>query len=177
MLAGCAGYDAAPLPRRPDLASGLAVLDRTIPRADGAGPAQTIDIGEPLTIDEVGLLAILNDPDLKAERGAVAGTRAQVLQASLLPDPAASFNYGALITGPGSASAAAAASLDAAAERAYAHGNLDERSLTDYQTTAFERTLQVVATERQLGENHIFVAVELGLDLPVVRIASGGVQS
>jgi outer membrane protein TolC len=66
--------------------------------------------------------------------------------------------------------AVAAAALAVTARRAYAQGNLDQRSLTDYETTALERALQVVTIERSLDEDRIFLAVELGLDLPRARI-------
>ncbi|MGH7029079.1 MAG: TolC family protein, partial [Stellaceae bacterium] len=67
--------------------------------------------------------------------------------------------------------AAAANTLAATARRAYAQGNLDQRTLTDYETTALERALQVVDFERQLGEDRVFLGVELGLGLPRTRIA------
>jgi outer membrane protein, heavy metal efflux system len=104
LLAGCAAYRPAPLPHESHLAGRLADLDRTLP-AGGVIANLRLDIGKPLTIDEVGLLAVLNDPDLKSERGEIGGARAGLLQARLLPDPSAGFSYGALIGGPGTASA------------------------------------------------------------------------
>jgi outer membrane protein TolC len=67
--------------------------------------------------------------------------------------------------------AAAARALAATARRAYAEGNLDQRSLTDYETTALRRALQVVALARTRGEDRVFLSVELGLGLPRTRIA------
>ena len=72
---------------------------------------------------------------------------------------------------------AEARSLAQTARKAYAQNNLDQRSLTDYETTALERALQVVAIERQIGEDKIFLAVELGLGLPHTRIALSGSSS
>jgi outer membrane protein, heavy metal efflux system len=70
--------------------------------------------------------------------------------------------------------AAAALSLATTARRAYAQNNLDQRTLTDYETTSLERALEVITIERQIGEDKIVLAVELGLGLPSVRIALSG---
>ena len=107
-LAGCASYHEEPLPRRPDLAATLAKLDATIPPAAATGVARRIDIAKPLTIDEIGLLAILNDPDLKSERGEIDVARAGLVQATILPNPSANFSYGQLLGGPGTTSSIAA---------------------------------------------------------------------
>jgi outer membrane protein, heavy metal efflux system len=106
-LGGCASYHPAPLPRRPDLAAGLAGLDLSIPTT-GHDPSGAVDIARPLTINDIGLLAILNDPDLKSERGELGVAGAGLLQATLIPDPTASLGYGQLIGGPGTASSIAA---------------------------------------------------------------------
>jgi outer membrane protein TolC len=60
------------------------------------------------------------------------------------------------------------------ARQAFAHSSLDQRTLTDYETTALDRGLQVVNIERQINEDKIFLAVELGLGLPPMRIALSG---
>jgi outer membrane protein TolC len=70
--------------------------------------------------------------------------------------------------------AAASQSLATTARQAYAQNNLDQRTVTDYETTALERRLEVIAIERQIVEDKIFVAVELGLGLPKVRLALSG---
>jgi outer membrane protein, heavy metal efflux system len=106
-LAGCASYPPAPLPRQPDLAAELADLDLSIPAA-GRDPSGAVDIARPLTIDDIGLLAILNNPGLKSERGTLEVARAGLLQATLIPDPTATLSYGQLIAGPGTASSIAA---------------------------------------------------------------------
>jgi outer membrane protein, heavy metal efflux system len=105
LLTGCVAYHPAPLARRPDLAPNLAALDRMVVPDGPSASTRRIDISQPLTLDDVGLLAVLNDPDLKSEPGEIGGAQAGLLQATLLPDPAASFSYGSLITGPGTASA------------------------------------------------------------------------
>ncbi|HEY3909666.1 MAG TPA: TolC family protein [Stellaceae bacterium] len=104
LLAACAN-DGLPLPTRPDLASSLAQLDLFLPKQTPRDPPPAIDTAQPLTIDQIGLIAILNDPDLKSERGQLGVARAKLLQATLLPNPAANFALAALLGGPGSSSA------------------------------------------------------------------------
>jgi outer membrane protein, heavy metal efflux system len=70
--------------------------------------------------------------------------------------------------------AAAAESLATTAREAYAQNNLDQRTLSDYETTALERRLEVITIERQINDDKVFIAVELGLGLPRMRIALSG---
>ena len=107
-LPGCATYQALPLPREPNLAGKLAALDTVVPDG-GSRTAVHIDTKRPLTIDQIGLLAILNNPDLKSEAGAIDVERAAVVQATIIPNPVASVSYGALISGPGTTSSITAA--------------------------------------------------------------------
>jgi outer membrane protein, heavy metal efflux system len=104
LLSACAHDAGLPLPEGPDLAAGLSGLDLTLPKASADDPPPTIDPAKPLTIDQIGLVAVLNDPDLKSERGQSDLARAKVLQASLVPNPAASLAYAPLLGGPGTAS-------------------------------------------------------------------------
>lgn len=98
LLDGCALYHRLPLPARPDLVGHLSRLRTRIPAV--AGEAQrTIPIDQPLAIDDVGLLAVLNDPDLRAEGGTLDVARASLLQASLLPNPSASVSYAPILGG------------------------------------------------------------------------------
>ena len=101
VLGGCAGYHAEPLPQMADLAPGLAALDVSFPALGPGRRSPTIDLGRPLTLDEIALLVILNNPDLKSAHGETGVAAAKLLQASLLPNPAATLGYGALIAGPG----------------------------------------------------------------------------
>ncbi|MGH7048685.1 MAG: TolC family protein [Stellaceae bacterium] len=104
-LAGCATYHAAPLANGPDLANGLEQLATEVPAGPGRPPYQ-INVTRPLTIDEIGLLAMLNDPELKVEFGTMDEARAELVQAELLPNPVASISYGAIVSGGGAASIA-----------------------------------------------------------------------
>lgn len=101
MLAGCATYRALPLARQPDLAASLDDLDAQVPTAGQHGP-QRLDTRPPLTLRTIGLLAILNDPDLRSEQGQMSAAQAEALQASLPPNPSASLGFAALLGGPGS---------------------------------------------------------------------------
>ncbi|MHB1302872.1 MAG: TolC family protein [Acidiphilium sp.] len=100
-LAGCAGYRPEPLASRPHLAPSVAALDRTVPGATPGDPV-TLPAGQDFTIDQIGLLAILNDPALADARGRLGLAKANVLSASVLPNPSVSLGFAALISGPGS---------------------------------------------------------------------------
>jgi cobalt-zinc-cadmium efflux system outer membrane protein len=111
LLAGCALYHSLPLPKRPDLARQLSQLRTRIPAAAGEA-ARIIPVDRPLAIDDVGLLAALNDPDLRAERGTFDSARAGLLQASLLPNPAASLSFEPLLGGAGTSAWSASLTED-----------------------------------------------------------------
>jgi outer membrane protein, heavy metal efflux system len=171
-LSGCARDHVAALPQRADLAASLASLRHTLPPRGARDPGRAIDISRPLTIDEIGLLAILNNPDLKSARGRLAVARAGLLQATLLPDPSASLGYGDLIAGPGTASSIAAsltediaalisrgARVDAAAARL---GAVDAEQLwREWQVAQKARQLAIDLYWR--GEAIRLVANERGL--------------
>lgn len=103
LAAGCAGYEPNQLPRQPNLAATVAALDRAKPGNGQISPEQ------PLTLADVGLLAVQNSPDLKAVRARRGVGQAQVIQAGLLPDPVLSGSYGVLLAGPDFANAFSAA--------------------------------------------------------------------
>lgn len=86
LLAGCAKYHAQPLPTAPDLARAPALTvpakQFLLPRlAPHPIPARGLDQ------TTVVMLAVFNDPILKAARLQAGIARAQMLQAGLLPDP------------------------------------------------------------------------------------------
>jgi hypothetical protein len=68
--------------------------------------------------------------------------------------------------------AGSAQTLLATVEKGYAQGNLDQRSFTEYETTALDREREAIALERGLGEDRITLTVELGLGLPQARLAA-----
>ncbi|HTT04640.1 MAG TPA: TolC family protein [Steroidobacteraceae bacterium] len=90
LLGACAVYHPLPIAHTPDLRPRLQDLD-----------AANIDLSRPLTAAQVGMLALLNDPDLRALRGAHELARAQLRQGSLLPNPTANITWEALLGGDG----------------------------------------------------------------------------
>jgi outer membrane protein TolC len=89
-LAACAVSTDLPLPTKPALAGSVAAL-----RHDG------IDTASPLTGSQVALLAVWNDPDLRAVRAQRGVAQAQVLQAGLLPNPQVAGAFLPLVAGFG----------------------------------------------------------------------------
>ncbi len=75
LLDGCATYQPKPLPLEPDLAGDVGHLHKPANPEGG------------LSLTEVAVLAIRNNPDLKAKRRQLGIRRAQVFSAGLLPDP------------------------------------------------------------------------------------------
>lgn len=113
-LVGCATYRPAPLPDRSNLAKTITGLRGRLEQ-QGCAAVCRINTQRPLTIDQIGILAILNDPDLKLEFGTVEEARAAVVQARLLPNPAVNLSYGAIVSGFGTASVAGSLSQSFAA--------------------------------------------------------------
>ncbi|HVU32820.1 MAG TPA: TolC family protein [Opitutaceae bacterium] len=84
-LSACATYRAKPLPDQPDLA---AVITLPVERLAVPVPVpDRIDPFRPLPEEAVVALAVLNNPDLKAQRLRAGVAAAQVFAAGLLPDP------------------------------------------------------------------------------------------
>ncbi len=94
LLSGCATYRPHPLDDSPPLAAGVATLRSEAPAVSG-GPAERreFNVADGLDLDEVGILAVLNNPDLKAERARLRVAGAQVFAAGLLPDPQLSAGF------------------------------------------------------------------------------------
>jgi outer membrane protein TolC len=94
VLAACAAPADLPLPAGPDLATSLSALQHG-----------GIDVRSPLTVSEVALLAVRNDPDLRAARAQHGVAQAQVLQAGLLPNPQVTGALLPLVAGAGTTTA------------------------------------------------------------------------
>jgi outer membrane protein, heavy metal efflux system len=103
LLAACASYHAAPLA---DSATTLAPPDIAIVSADASRidrpylQPQPVDWTQPLTPNALAVIAVLENPDLKAQRAKVGVTDAQAFAARLLPDPTFQANYDKLLAGP-----------------------------------------------------------------------------
>ena len=106
LLASCASYSPSPLPEHEDLASDLSSL--SVNAADMPLPALSshpFDPTRPLDMDEIAMVAVANNPDLKALRRRTGVASAQAFAAGLLPNPQLTFDYGFLTGGPGTTDA------------------------------------------------------------------------
>lgn len=99
VLANCQSYSPLPLNTSSASAKHLEELD--------FAPA-AITSATPLTIDTVAMLAVRNNPDLKAARAERGSAAAQILQAGILPNPPLNASYAFLLGGPGTIGAIAA---------------------------------------------------------------------
>lgn len=133
LAAGCATYAPKALPTAPDLAAAPARLTADTARLR-VGPLKTIRIDPADGLDplEIAVLAVLNSPDLVAQRRAAKVSDAQVIAAGLLPDPQLSGAVDKPIAGPDTQTAySASVGLDLAGllARTYAHraAKLDAR--------------------------------------------------
>jgi len=94
LLAGCATYQAQPLPEQASLAKSLDMLTATVNTSfdtDGTR-AHEINLADGLDLTEVAILAVLGNPDLKARRVQLDVAGAQAFAAGLLPDPQLAAN-------------------------------------------------------------------------------------
>src|SRR5487761_2284140 len=87
-LAGCASYAPKPLPERVNLprsASAIAVDPARLPFRNLS--THVFNPADGLDMDEVAMLAVANNPQLRQARDALGVARAQSFAAGLLPDP------------------------------------------------------------------------------------------
>lgn len=164
-LAGCASYHPLALPTRPNLAPGLAQLDLTLPPPEPGKAAVKLNPQGPLTPDEVGVAAILNNPDLKALPGKLDAAQADLLAATILPNPSLGFGYAFLVSGPGTADAITASISQ------------DVRSIVTYSTrvhAAKARVRQVSADslwqEWQVAQKARLLAVDINADEREIKL-------
>lgn len=80
-VSGCAVYHAEPLPDDDALLSDITML------RSAEGATLPLDFSNGVDFDEVAVVAVLNNPGLRAARAAKGVARAQVFAAGLLPDP------------------------------------------------------------------------------------------
>ncbi|MGH6851545.1 MAG: TolC family protein, partial [Methylocella sp.] len=102
LLTSCATYVPEPLSDKPDLASDarhLVVTADQFPLPELG--THRFDPRRPLDADDVAMIAVANNPDLRATRSKIGVAQAQVFAAGILPNPQFSFEYGALVGGPG----------------------------------------------------------------------------
>lgn len=102
---GCATYHPLPLADHAQLSGRIGALRHTFAAPNRGASAVRIDVDRPLSADQIGLLAILNDPELRTERGEFDVAQADVTQSATLPNPSVSLSYAALLGGPGTTGA------------------------------------------------------------------------
>lgn len=103
VLAACVGYTPDPLDRNPGVLSApvAAALSRDVAAIDRPflTPA-SIDLSAPLDLNAVATLAVIANPDLKAQRVRADVSDAQLFAARLLPDPTFSLGAAKVVSGP-----------------------------------------------------------------------------
>ena len=88
LLSGCASYRPQPLHNDAALAASVESLQAEVSALPkGTAARHAFNAADGLDLVEVGILAVLNNPDLKAQRARLAVADAQVFAAGLLPDP------------------------------------------------------------------------------------------
>ncbi len=103
MAGGCATYAPAPLTDQPML---LSAPGRDVLAADAAAIERpylrpvAIDLEQPLDTNAVAILAVLLNPDLRAQRARAGVADAQAFAAGLLPDPGFSIGADQILSGP-----------------------------------------------------------------------------
>ncbi|MDB6000528.1 MAG: outer rane efflux protein [Rhizobacter sp.] len=112
LLGGCAAYEARPLATHTDLARDA--LQLRVEAAAMPVPSlrsHTFDPRDGLDMTEVAMLAVANNPDLKALRAELGITRAQAFSAGLLPDPQLSLSRDSVLGAVSGATVALSAAL------------------------------------------------------------------
>jgi outer membrane protein, heavy metal efflux system len=101
--AACAGYAPEPLAiDRSALAAPVAsILEERASRIERPWLAPVaVDLDAPLTMDALSAIAVVNNPDLVAQRSRAGVADAQVFAAGLLPDPTFSIGANKVLSGP-----------------------------------------------------------------------------
>jgi outer membrane protein TolC len=103
VLAGCATYSPKPLETAPDILSPPVASVLAKEAAGIERPFLTpvaLDFQAPLDQNAVAVLAVLANPDLRAQRARAGVADAQAFAARLLPDPTINFSYDRILSGP-----------------------------------------------------------------------------
>jgi outer membrane protein, heavy metal efflux system len=94
MISGCASYTQLSVSESGLLKASLADLQTPVSAlAEQSSKTQALNTQDGLSLSEIAILVALNNPSLKAERAKLAISRAQVLDASLFPDPQISLSF------------------------------------------------------------------------------------
>jgi outer membrane protein TolC len=87
VLGGCATYSPKPLPEVAAIAMNLKALQAQVRQKVPQRVAHRLDFADGLDLTEVAILAVINNPQLKARRSQLQVAQAQTFAAGLLPDP------------------------------------------------------------------------------------------
>ncbi len=87
VLSGCATYQPRPLENLSPLVMELDSLQVEAAALQGAAGGYDINLTDGLDLTEIGILAVINNPDLKGQRAQWQVAGAQAFAAGLLPDP------------------------------------------------------------------------------------------
>ena len=99
ILTGCARYAPEPLAATASTAAAPFTAELAAIRRPYLVPA-TIDLSQPLDGNAIATIALINNPDLKAQRARAGISEAQAFQARLLPDPTFSIGASRVLAGP-----------------------------------------------------------------------------
>ena len=103
LLAGCQGYHQNALRAPSDILAPVDVAALSVDATKIDRPyltPQPIDLSQPLTPNALAIIAVIENPDLKALRLKNGVVDAQSFAALLLPDPAVSANFDKVVSGP-----------------------------------------------------------------------------
>ena len=93
VVASCAHYQPAPLPTQPRPDPSATTVAEAALQTDRAWLTPlNIDLSQALTPDQLAVIAVIANPDLRSERARLGVAEAQVFAAGLLPDPQFSLN-------------------------------------------------------------------------------------
>ena len=102
-LCGCQSYRHAPLRAASDVLAPPDIAGLSIDAMKIDRPyltPQPIDLSKPLTPNALAVIAVLENPDLKALRAKAGVAEAQAFAARLLPDPSVQGSFDTLLSGP-----------------------------------------------------------------------------
>ena len=94
LVSGCTRYQPSPLPGQSGLANTLKELKVDATTLGKTRPAEhEINLADGLDLTDVAIVAVLNNPDIKARRTQIGVAGAQLFAAGLLPDPRISASF------------------------------------------------------------------------------------
>jgi hypothetical protein len=87
LLGGCATYQASPLSEKSALSNNIETLTLAVNGSQNENFTHTLNPSDGLDLNEVAILAVFGNPELRAKRANLKVADVQVFAAGLLPDP------------------------------------------------------------------------------------------